>query len=392
MLPSVSAALPKEFKADGRCVNERTVPTLREASFDDYPQIAALQAERGMRFRSREEWRHLWVSNPAYVDFHGRWPIGWVLEAGHNIVGYVGNIPANYQFRGRGLTAGCGYSWVVAPAYRSYSVLLMDRYMRQESAELCISTTASPISYKAHVAFGARRVPVGVWDRSAVWITNGRKFVGSWLKRREWPMPGLLSYPISAALSFWDAASIRKIGTKSNRSRHVEIECCNDFDERFDSFWQVLRAENPDMLLADRSRRALEWHFHYAMCERKLWIVTVKAGSSLRAYGLFLLDTNPTDELKRMIFVDFQATRNESILFYPILHWALERCRADGIHLLWTQGLCPKGVEDATALAPYHVQQPSWAYLYKALDRGLIEALSDAKVWVPSLFDGDATV
>ncbi len=389
MQPTVSAPLPK---ASPRGINERPAARLREASFDDYPQIAALQAQRGMRLRSREEWCHLWINNPAYVDRHGKWPIGWVLEADHNIVGYLGNIPANYEFRGRRLTAGCGYSWMVAPTYRSYSMLLMDQYMRQESAELCVSTTANPISHKAHVAFGARPVPVGVWDRSSVWITSRRGFISSWLKRKEWPMPGLLSYPMSAALFFWDAASLHKIGQRSKGNRNVEMECRSDFDERFDSFWQVLRGENSDILLADRSRRALAWHFHYAIREHKLWIVTPNAGSSLRAYGLFLLDMNPTDELKRMVFVDFQATRDESALFYPILQWALERCRAAGIHLLWTEGLCPKGLEDVTALAPYHLRQPSWAYLYKVLDRSLIEALSDAKAWVPSLFDGDATV
>ena len=44
----------------------RATPKLREASFEDYPQIALLQAEYGMRCGSYEQWQHLWVGNPAY--------------------------------------------------------------------------------------------------------------------------------------------------------------------------------------------------------------------------------------------------------------------------------------------------------------------------------------
>ncbi len=138
-----------------------TAPKLREASFDDYAQIAALQRERGLRVRSREKWRHLWEANPAYLDLGRKWPIGWVLEAANKIVGYCGNIPARYELDGKPLIAACGYSWVVEPAYSSYSMLLLYEYLRQENAAVCISTTAGPISYKAHMALGAVPIPVG---------------------------------------------------------------------------------------------------------------------------------------------------------------------------------------------------------------------------------------
>ena len=63
---------------------------------------------------SYEEWQHLCAGNPAYVGLHGQWPIGWVLQAGGDLVGYKGNIPVFYELNGKRLIAGCGYSWVVA--------------------------------------------------------------------------------------------------------------------------------------------------------------------------------------------------------------------------------------------------------------------------------------
>ena len=48
--------------------------------------------------RSRAEWEHLWINNPAYIACGMRCPMGWILEAGGR-VGRVANIPALYQVR-----------------------------------------------------------------------------------------------------------------------------------------------------------------------------------------------------------------------------------------------------------------------------------------------------
>jgi hypothetical protein len=340
-----------DMHSAARPVMASAAPNLREASFDDYPQVAQLQAERLMNVRSREEWRHLWKGNPAYLEMEGKWPIGWVLEAGRKIVGYVGNIPARYELNGRQLIAACGYSWVIAPAYSAYSLLLLYEYLRQKSADLCLSTSAGPQSYKAHIALGALPVPAGVWDRSSVWITNYEGFVASW-----------------------------------------QVTFCDGFDERFDSFWQVLRAENPNTLLADHSRQALEWHFRHALLEKRLWVATVDDGAGLCAYAIFKIQSEAADPMQRVVFIDFQSTAKKAALFYPVLERALERCCATGIHVLQTVGLSPRGVGDISPFAPYKIRLQTPPYLYKALNHSLVEVLSDPQVWAPSLFDGDATV
>ena len=79
----------------------RRGPELREALFEDYEQISLLEDKYDLDPKSREEWEHIWISNPAYKDFEKRWPIGWVLEdKERRIVGYLGNIPLSYEFRG----------------------------------------------------------------------------------------------------------------------------------------------------------------------------------------------------------------------------------------------------------------------------------------------------
>jgi len=283
---------------------------------------------------------------------------------------------------------------VVASAYRGYSILLVAQYLRQKNAALCLSTTVGAAACNALIALGALPVPVGKWDRSDVWITTYTDFVASWLARKKLPFANLFSPPISAALFARDAILKRRIRgmVRSKVDSDCKIQWCESFDERFDSFWESLRVDNQNTLLAVRSRAVLEWHFLYALRENRVWIATANQGSRLCAYGIFLMERNLKDQVRRIALVDFQASVDQATVFYPMLAEALDRCRRDGIHLLSTIGLCPPGVGDIGLLAPYHVRLTAWQYLYKACDRSLVEVLNRPEIWAPSLFDGDASI
>ena len=87
---------------------------VREASFKDYPQIAALESKYGLETKPYEQWTHLWSDNPAYRPNRDNLPIGWVLEGENKeILGYLGNVPLNYEFEGRTLLATAARAWVV---------------------------------------------------------------------------------------------------------------------------------------------------------------------------------------------------------------------------------------------------------------------------------------
>ena len=116
----------------------RRGPTLREASFADFEQIAALAVRNGLaRPRSEEAWRHLWLANPHYRERRGNWTIGWVLEddAGR-IVASIENIPLAYEFQGARVLAASGRGWVADKEYRSGSLLLLEHVISQPAIDL----------------------------------------------------------------------------------------------------------------------------------------------------------------------------------------------------------------------------------------------------------------
>src|SRR5258705_5261142 len=60
----------------------KTSLLMREAKFEDYPQITALEAKYGLEVKSYEDWKHLWSNNLVCREYQERLPIGWVLEDG----------------------------------------------------------------------------------------------------------------------------------------------------------------------------------------------------------------------------------------------------------------------------------------------------------------------
>jgi hypothetical protein len=370
----------------------RPVPrvTVRQALLEDYGQIAALRTRNGLSIRSCQDWMALWIGNPVYQQRGGRWPIGWVLETEKNeIVGSVDNVPLAYHFRGRELYAATPCSWAVDVRYRGYSMLIMDRLMKQKGIDIFILTTVSPNAEQVFRFFQLSRVPVGMWHKSAFWITNYRGFSRSALSRKAVPLPVILSYPVAAALFCLDR--LKDVGMPACGPT-PEVEPCPAFDGRFDDFWEELKQQKDNILLAVRTREALAWHFRYLLSRQSVSILTASKGSRLIAYAIFDRQDHPGSGLKRIRLVDFQALQGSEEVLRPALGWMLQRCRDEGVHVLEVTGCWLDRPEWPRIFAPLRRTLSSWTYYYKANDQNLSEALKDPEVWAPSSFDGDASI
>ena len=363
-------------------------PKLREASFKDHEQIASLESRYGLVSKGYEEWSHLWLGNPLYRELQAGWSIGWVLEDQNNqVVGSMGNIPLLYEFEGRRILAASGRHWVAEPAYRSVSLLLLDRVVNQRNVDLYLNNTVTAESTAALSVFECPRVPVGVWDESGFWITHYQGFSESFLVWKNYPLAKPLSYPLCAAALFRDWLT-----RKALPEDHVEVKTCSDFDDRFGDFRLELKRRNPHQLLAVRTREVLEWHYKHALLNNRLWIITAVDGPRLVAYATFERKDKLKFGLKRLSLVDFQSLDGSNGLLSPFLNWALRRCRNEGIHMLENVGRWLEKGELIKTVAPYRRKLPTWSYFYRANSPGLAESLKDPRAWAPSLFDGDASL
>ncbi len=264
-------------------------PKLRATAAGDYPQIAAITAAHGYppSIWSYEQWRHLWINNPAYQRFGENLPRGWVLEAEGRIVGHMGDLPLLYEFKGRQLLVSNGYGFVLEPQYRGYAPLLAEQYWNQKLPDVVSGYQTTSDGLRIHAELGIRPVPLGAWDQQSFWITRRREFMAGWLQRKKLPASELLAYPAAVALTTKDA--LNRMLLRINMRHENCIQIGTDFDERFDTFWNDLRARYPYRLLAVRSLATLKWRFHFALHQRRIWIATFSQGGCLRAYAIFLL-------------------------------------------------------------------------------------------------------
>ena len=384
---------------------------LREARFEDYEQIAALESRFGLAVKPYNEWVHLWQGNPLYRELKTDWPIGWVVEdQDGKIVASMGNIPFLYELGGRRILVASGHSWVADVEYRSVSLLLLDNLIRQRQVDLFLSNTVGDKAVAAITAYGCSPISVGIWDEVAYWITNYRGFFqsivamknyrltrpfafpsweGSWtrLKALRARLSKPLSYPLSAAAFLKD-----RLAKTSVREGEVEVKLCTDFDDRFDSFWEEVKRNNRHLLLAVRTREVLEWHFKYALLGNRLWIVTAVDGPRLVAYAIFEKSVNPRSGFKQVNLVDYLSLEDGTSMLEPLLAWTLRRCRSEGVHVLEHTGRWMEKGEFIETAAPYRRKLGTWSYFYHTNNPELRVLLNSRQVWTPSLFDGDATL
>jgi hypothetical protein len=365
-------------------------PKLREAAFNDYPAIAELQSRYGLPAKSRHEWEHLWINNPAFRAAAPKMAIGWVLEdGGGRIVAYLGNIPLFYEICGEKILASVAHAWVAETNYRAFSLLLLEQYFRQRSVELFINATVGPLAVQAFSTFQSLPVPVGDWDRSVFWITNYTGFVTGWLAKQTLPQFRPLAYFLSAGLYAKDTLA-SPVPKPANNG--VKLAPCSQFDERFDLFWDALRATSPHILLGVRTREMLHWHFAAALGNGRAWVLTAEACGKTCAYAIFFRHDSEQLGLRRMRLVDFQALDGDTHVLAPMLSWGLARCRQEGIDMLECIGFRHEKNEVIKKFAPHRRELPAWLFFYKTRDAALAQSLSDASVWDPSQFDGDASL
>ena len=359
-------------------------PQLRPAHFQDYEAIARLGVAHPPNSQSPRDWRSMWLDNPIWPRLGKNWHIGWVLEStAREIVGTILNVPSLYTFRGQSLICGNGRAWATIPEYRGYALWLMDEYFSQSNADLFINTTVGPTAAQI-IDKLSTRIPLGDWATGSTWVTGYAGFVKQRLRSRHVPCADLMAYPASGAL--WLKHMIfSKSLPRSQRA--VEIESVDRFDVQFDVLWDEIVRQNPETLLADRSSKALSWHFNIPRRRGRLWIFTASRNRRLRAYCIL----TQTLDGRQAHFIDYQSVDSEIDLLPGLLRAALRRCNHAGVHLLRNVG---RGVPKMLAMdecATYRNTFSNWRFYYRAADPGLHAELRIPQYWDPSVYNGDAS-
>lgn len=363
----------------------------RLATLGDFERINALERRYRLGFRSYDEWSHMWVNNPVCKRAPNL-PIGWVLEdPDGGIVGSIGSVPFGFEIQGREFIAGTSSAWVTEDGYRAYAPLLLERFLSQPDVDLHLGISPNGEAQPA-VALHSQRVPVGVWDRAAFWVTNCWGFVESALEKRQVRFRSILRYPAWAAMVVHRSLKRDALRAAMRRRGRYEVATCTAFDLRFDELWQALRAAHPERLLFTRSREVLEWHFRYPFARKLAWISSVSDGDRLVAYAVFCRKDVSAIGLRRVRLIDYQSVDETDLPLMLILAETIDQCRRDGTAVLETIGWRLERGDLMARIAPYSRRLPSWQYFYSTSNPALLAMLKEPSAWNPMQYEGDPCI
>jgi hypothetical protein len=354
---------------------------VRPATFEHYGKIAALAAKYDLKIEREEEWRHLWLNNPAYDS---SLPIGWVLESGTDLVGFFGNVPLHYWLRGGLIRTVSPRCWVVDERYRTFALLLADAFLTQPDIDLALSTTGNQMGAAAFTAAGGVPCPQDIQKRAAFWVTNYRRFADVVLAWKHIPARTALRPILAAALRI--RANLVGFPKLDSMIQQQLV-----FGDSFDQFWCDLQAHRPDVLLGCRDRRTLGWHFHHALRAGNAWLFTATRGQRLLAYAVFLRRDIESIGLQRMLLIDFQEL--EQGYLPQLLTSAISHARRERLDIVEIPPSRLLNSEEVQSMAPHwrSTSAESVPYFYKAYGK-LTATLDKDFTWDMTFFDGDSSL
>jgi hypothetical protein len=351
--------------------------SIRIATEDDLDAMSTVATRNGIPLKV-DEWRDFWNANPYAQQFQSI-PLGLLLEAGGEIVGTCLNLPMMYELDGFPVRAVLGAGAAIDPAYRSKSLMLLGKGLRQKEADVCIVGSANAAVSQLLTVI-ARRIPSPDSDVPLLWPTDYRAFASAVLKRRNVPAESLLAMPAGIVLRIADLFR-RKRG-----STRIDVELSQHFDDRFDAFWERLR-KGPRRLRAIRNRANLEWRFRREMRKGNVQVVMARSGRELQGYVVLVRANRDEFGFAVHEVADLQAVGDDPNVIQPLLLQALTVAKGDRSGMLKLRGWNAGKRTAAVELGPHSYRYPLWQAYYSNANAALSSSLATADVWDFSPFE-----
>jgi hypothetical protein len=366
--------------------------SVRQAQFSDFERIGALNLRLGQGPDSVENWRRLWLENPALADGKGPSPIGWVLETPRDVVGFLGSIPLQYEFEGHPLRAAATCRFAVEPTYRPFSHLLVVSFFRQKNVDLFLNSTATVAAGKIMTALRASPLPQPDYGNVLFWVLNSRHFSKEVLKKLG--MKGFLLEPGAAVASVvmnGDIAMRQRIPRRNSAGCSVRETGVHEFGPQFEQLW----AENShgiSRLLARRTPEILRWHFDPPGNRRVTAVFSSWAENKLVGYLIVRHEPRDMEGIRRSLVADLMVKNDDPLILEQLFAATLASAKKAGSDTLEVMGF-PDGIRRTLVQwKPYSRQYPACPFYFKAPNRSLHEKLTEQEAWYACPYDGDATL
>jgi hypothetical protein len=313
--------------------------TLREVTEEDFIPIAEfLAAGWTMRDTTPEMWLRRfeiwWNANPAHTD---RFPRGWLLENGPSIVGFIGNLPVRFLYRGEIKTAVAAVSWYVDPSVRGLSSLrLFSEFQKQKEASLFLFNSDNPDlmnivtknNYKDYIVPRFGKKYFFVTDRTKLdYIAKKYLFCGEIPRFHE----------LAAFIKKFGLLTCACLYQKSVRpspDTGYTTSLCTSCDDSFSRIWEHHRRAC-DVTLS-RDTKTLNWIYFSSIHPGKRFVIQCRRSrdNSLAGYMVFDIQRKTISDVGMMHLMDMRLEKHDPEVLASLLAFAIETARQHNAALL----------------------------------------------------------
>jgi hypothetical protein len=354
--------------------------------------VAKLKARSGIVADSPENWNRLWRANPALAGGSANRPIGWVLDADREIVGYLGNISLQCRYGEKTLSAAATHGFCADPPYRAVSFSLASAFYRQKSVDFFVSSSAIEVSGKMALAFKCAAVPQPDYDTVLLWVLRPYSFARILVKKLD--VRPVLAPIVTAVVGLavaTDKILRRRRPRLTSTALTVSESGIDAIDGEIAALWTDKLKEGT-RFYADRTPEALRWHFEIPGDRGSVRVLRCYENGKLTGYAVVRSDEDPRDGIRRSIIADLIARQDNPAIVQALWVVAYQHAKAIGSDILEVQGF-PSNIREVSSVwRPYRRKYPACPYYYKATDPVLHKELSDPAAWYACPFDGDATL
>lgn len=375
-----------------RNVTDPKSVTVREARFSDFESVRALNSRLGQGPDSLANWQRLWVENPSLESHNDTLAIGWVLESSHEVVGFLGSVPLQYEFGGSTLRTAATCRFAVETGYRAFSHLLVASFLRQQNVDLFLNTTATVAAGKIMAALQAAPLPQPDYGTVLFWVLNPSRFAEGVLKKVGIKSPFVKPGSAIVSLALQGDLSIRRRKPQATAGSYsTREESPREIGGEFDELWSRY-SSGASILWAKRTREIMHWHFDPPENRRRTVFLSCRLGARLVGYIAVRHEPPSAEPIRRSLVADLIVPDDNSEVIEHLLAAACASAGTAGCDVLEVMGFPEKIRKVFLKWKPYIRQYPAQPFFFKARDKNLHQALLNKDAWYACPYDGDGTL
>jgi len=365
---------------------------IREAKFDDEDLVQQLCLRNDIRQEdSSGAWQWIWNSNRLYDD---KWPLGWVLVSDETIVGFIGNIPRLYSYRGKNLIAGVARAFVVDKMFRSHSLKLVAKFFSQKYADFLIFSSANDDAGKVYRIAGATGIPQVDYNKDLFWVTEPASFVEALLKQKGFSNAiAIIVSKCIVPLKYANKAYWRLFQKNDNDDCRVINIQPDQLANEINDLWLYIHSNNPERLYSFRDKEAINWQFvNDSALKRKTTAYAAYRDDRLVGYIVIIRRDSVRYGLRRLLIADIIVKDDNPAILNSLMSSVLSHAVVNNISITQIIGF-PGYIRAALCkLTPFSKMIPHDRFLYYVNNSELSSQLEQENIWYASSFDGDSSL